>query len=265
MTRTNMFAGILLNFALLGGVAAADEIALDRGWDGQIRVDLFGTGALFLEKFAFVPATLESVLDDGADTFTLKSLTYSAGGVDVNQVVQYDEHVVLPPDDFPGVGVPGTLHHELTFNRVEWSNAPSYANLGPVPLQFYTDDRWSAGVNDQDPVGPVLIRVLGEYALTLGDETTVEPFDVTVEVTPNTLPGFEFAVGTDYPRTLRFEAFPNYGAAANQSIAAQVAGLSRSVDVRAAFRQVPEPGTLGLGLLAGSALLVPLARRVQRS
>ncbi len=263
MKRVNILWMAVVAMAGLVDRASADEVAVNRTWGGQLIFNAHAFGTAGVSGTRAVPGLLASSLNDVADDFTISSLTYANGGVDVNRTAKASEWVEFPPDDFPGVGVGKFLRHTLTLDRIEWLNGPTYAEVPPAELVFMSGDGWRANPELGD-LESITFRFLGEYSLTLDDETVAEPFDVAVVVTPGELPQFNFYVGNNYPSTLHVAAYPSFGPFTNQQIQLQIAGLTRTANFGAAFRQVPEPGTLGMALLAGSLVCVRFARRVRR-
>jgi len=263
MKRVNFLVLAFAALTVLADRAAADEVAVNRAWGGQLIFNAHAFGTAGVSGVRAVPGLLASSLNDVSDDFTISSVTYANGGIDVNRTAKAPEWVEVPPDDFPGVVVGKFLMHTLTLDRIEWSNTPTYEEVPPAELVFMSGDGWRANP-EVDDLQSITIRFLGEYSLTLDDQTVSEPFDVPVVVTPGELPQFNFYVGNNYPSTLRVAAYPSFGPFSDQQIQLQIAGLTRTANFGAAFRQVPEPGTLGMALLAGGLVCMQLARRARQ-
>lgn len=260
MTRSHILGWTFLGIVLSASSASATEFQFNRHWLGQLRVVIVSRD-LAAERFAEVPSLMESVLDDVNDTFTLQNLTYFDGSKAIDVTDESTRTILIPPTDFPGEATPATFHDSLTVNVLEWSNAPSYEDLPPKRLGYFGGESWSATLEEPSDIEPILVRLAGEYRANTESESTVQPFEVIIEV-DSELPQFFFAGGDNYPSTLRFLAFPRFGDEAFKDVSFEFAGQSRLVTFVAQFKSVPavpEPSTIALSLIFSAALW--LARR----
>jgi hypothetical protein len=258
------FGGAALALSLVTGfmsTAMAAEHPLNRNVQGRIEVG-FGN---FDAEFP-VPAYLESSVDDVADQFTIHSLSYANGGGDVAFTASGTTTARTRPDDFPGSEVVTTMQYTMNWNRVEWSTMPVYVDLPPADLTFTSGDTWRATPSAAEQIGLITLRFLGEITAVADGETVTGPFEATLQLRPAQLAPFYFGVGANYPETLQMGTYTNEFSTGQVSLPVTIGGVTYHIDrtFRGGFRQVPEPATASLALLAGATFLTIAGARRRR-
>lgn len=262
-----LIGSLLLAGICLGSVVNAiqgEVFQFDRNWVGRICIrGGLGTNpqAWQFQAGKTVPATLSGRLDDVADTFTLDSLVYEDGFHEFNRTVHGSETFFTPPTDFPNnQGIYSTLRQSLVIDRFEWTNAPAYFNTPPGQLTYAGGDIWSTEAIPTVPLEPIMVRVLGEFVLTLDDQSVATPVDVTLSIDPQWT-GFSFATGYNYPTTLAFGGASNEVNPAYASFSATIGNYTRSGSLSAYFVHVPEPSSAVLALSCTAVCGIFIARR----
>ncbi|MDZ4781172.1 MAG: hypothetical protein SGJ19_13040 [Planctomycetia bacterium] len=255
MTRVNIWTWTIVGLLAWGNRAAADEIQLNRNWVGKFNVSVGIIGGPSLGASIVVPSQLESVLDDVPDTFALETLDYADGGQTFDRSMSAFNEITINPTDFPDKPVNLLFDETITLERVEWLNAPSYANVDPAPLGFQGGDTWGANP-EAAALEPILLRFVGQYQ---GFETSssgpvTEAFDETLEIDPGQLPEFFFTPGSNYPDTLFFGGRPSGGPVQTLDLSFVVGHATRTLRLTGGFVQVPEPGAIALSLIASGGL-----------